>query len=321
MADFELIDKIEIVVSLAKAEDEDFRNFLIQYEILKIDQAAAVRAELEAAGEEYEEDDDDELEPDFIPTASIRIRELSEDDMAMMSDEPEEKAELGREVCTLSGWLIMSKLIEQYGYDPHMICDDFSRDLEYCWSALSDPSISAVCDTVENLNIFYVDAIGIAPEYDNAEERNGIIPTLLRGIIQIVNDALDDAADENVVNKRYSYEPDKDYYIDLIAFYPSPLPYDNSMQQKQTDIACGIVSQLRVNMAEKLRNPDAGAQDEPEITVKVAPELYLRAAGMRVSGDTYPAEAKNRVEWDLLEAAGWYECGNSRLLYMTFRDE
>lgn len=139
--------------------------------------------------------------------------------------------------------------------------------------------------------------------------------------MRIVNDALDDAADENVVNKRYSYEPEKDYYIDLIAFYPSPLPYDNSMQQKQTDIACGIVSQLRVNMAEKLRNPNAGAQDEPEITVKVAPELYLRAAEMRVSGDTYPAEAKNRVEWDLLEAAGWYECGNSRLLYMTINGD
>ena len=69
-----------------------------------------------------------------------------------------------------------------------------------------------------------------------------------------------------------------------------------------------------------MRNPDIAAKDEAEVTVKVAPELYMRAAGMRVSGDTYQESAKNRAVWDLLEAAGWYECGNSRLLYMTCLD-
>ena len=232
MADFEMIDTIETVVSLARSEDEEARNFLIQYEILKIDRDAEARAECEAAGEPYEEDDDDEQEPEFTPIASIRIRELSDDDAAMMSDDPDKNKELGQSVCTLSGWLIMSQLIAEYGYDPHMICDDFGQDLEYCWSALSDPSISAVCDAVENMNVFYVHGIGIDPKYDNEEDRTGIIPTLLGRIIRIVNDALDDAADENVVNKRYSYEPEKNYYIDLIAFYPSPLPHDNSMRQK-----------------------------------------------------------------------------------------
>lgn len=38
---------------------------------------------------------------------------------------------------------------------------------------------------------------------------------------------------------------------------------------------------------------------------------------MRVSGDTYPEEAKDREVWDLFEAADWSECGNSRLLYKT----
>lgn len=319
MADFEMIDTIETVVSLSATEDETFRNFLIQYEIIKIDRKAEARAEIEAAGEPYEEDDDDEQEPDFTPIASIRIRELSEDDMAMMSDEPEKNKELGREVCVLSGWLVMTKLITDNGYDPRMICDDFSQDLEYCWSALSDPSISAVCDAVKNMNVFYVNGIGIAPEYDNEKERTGIIQTLLGGLIRFVNEALDEAADENVVNKRYTYAPEKDYYIDLIAFYPSPLPHDNSKRQMQTNIACGIVSQIGNQVAEKLLNPDT-PQDEPEVSVKVVPELYLRAAGMRVSGDTYPESEKNRAEWDLLEAAGWYECGNSRLLYMTMLD-
>ena len=47
---------------------------------------------------------------------------------------------------------------------------------------------------------------------------------------------------------------------------------------------------------------------------------YPRTAGMRVSGDIYPESAKKRKEWEL-EAAGWYECGNSRLLYKTINDD
>ena len=68
----------------------------------------------------------------------------------------------------------MGKLIESYGYDPHMICDDFSADLEYAWSALHDESMSAASmfDTLKN--IFYVDSINITPEYDN-EDFKGII--------------------------------------------------------------------------------------------------------------------------------------------------
>ena len=82
-----------------------------------------------------------------------------------------------------------------------------------------------------------------------------------------------------------------------------------------------MVSQIRNAGFDRIINPDSNETEESNFQIKVTPELYLRATGMRVSGDTYPEEAKNREEWDLLEAAGWHECGNSRLLYKTYSDD
>ena len=47
-----------------------------------------------------------------------------------------------------------------------------------------------ICDAVKNMNVFYVYVIGIDPKYGNEEDRTGIIPTLLGGIIKKVNDLL-----------------------------------------------------------------------------------------------------------------------------------
>ena len=319
MSDFEKITTIETIIPLMISEEET-RQFLIRYEVIKIDHAAEYRAECEAAGETCEEiDEDDELnEPDFFPIATITIRELSEFDMCNLSDEPEDNKELGKEVCRLSGWLIMSSLMQDYGYDPHILCDDFSADLEYVWSALNDETMSAASLLSDILkNIFYVDTISIAPEYDNADFKANYLEGLLGHLIMIINDTLDDEVEPQVVHKRCAYDEEDDHYIDLICFFPAPLPFDNSKQQQMTDLACGLVSRIRNEKFERMRNPDV-AQEKPEVEIHVAPELYLRSAGMRVSGvEPYPESAKNKAEWDLLENAGWYECGNTRLLYMT----
>lgn len=320
MADFEKITTLETTVSLASTGEEKCRCFLIRYKIIKIDADAEVRAEYEAAGEQYEISEDDEQEPDFIPIASISIRELSEDDMAMMSDEPEDNKELGKKVCTLDGWLIMGNLMEHYGYDPHMLCDSFSTETEYVWSALTDGTSAA--DTFGIVkNVFYAHSIFIEPEYDNAAFKTDYLEGLLGNLVHLINDSLNDAVDQPVEHPRWAYDVEDDHYIDVICYFPAPLPFDNSERQKQMDLACGLVSQIRGRMVERILNPES-KKEEPEIEIKVAPEIYMRAAGMRVPGEEpYPESAKNRAEWDLLEAAGWYECSNTRLLYMTQLDK
>ena len=216
-------EKYGIVVSITESENEEPRKFLFQYGIYELD----------------EDEREDEDEPDFLPQAVVTVRELSEEDLDLLEANTKED-ELGTLVCTLDGWLIMSNLMKSYGYDPHYLCDAESQDLEYCWSALTDPAISALSLSEDQGNIFYVDTISIEPEYLPENDESGIIASILSNIIPIINQAYDAIDDE---------EKDQDTIefiinggarcIDTIAYYPAALPYDNSAQQRETDFACG----------------------------------------------------------------------------------
>lgn len=282
----------ETIISIINSDEDDgeSRYFVIRYHVAA----------------EYDTDYD---EPDFIPSVSVEIREISENELDMLDDDATDRSAIGAAVCTLEGWLILSPLMQHYGFDPHYLCDAHSSDLEYCWSALSDPSISALTIFDNQGNVFYVDTIEIEQAYQPECDETGIITGLLANIIHLVNEGIGGDNNDGI-----------SYHIDTIAYYPAPLPYDDSVKQRQIDLACGIVSEIWNERVKRFLDPNSAA-DEPETEIKVAPELYCRAAGMRVSGDTYPEDAKNREEWDLLESAGWYECGDSRLLYRTSLDD
>ena len=295
-----MTDYFETVICISE-ENGESRYFLLRYEVFG------------------EFDEEMEGEPEYyIPYASVKIREISESESDDLDDEALDRDKIGTAVCTLNGWLILSNFMKSDGYDPHYICDAFSQDIEYCWSALTDPNISALSLFEDQGNIYYVDSIDIEPAYQLQNDKTSIIVGLLANILSFINDIVNEEEIMAGSEKEERIINGGSCCIDTIAFYPRALPYDNSMQQKQTDLACSLVSQIRNEDFERTLNPDA---EESDIQIKVTPELYLRAAGMRVSGDTYPEEAKNREEWDLLEAAGWYECGNSRLLYKTSNDD
>lgn len=294
-----MTDHYETVICLSSTDNEIHRYFMVLYGV-------------------YSEDLDED-EPDYIPDAEIEIREVSEDEVKMLNDKTIDHSKIGVSVCSLSGWLIMSTYMSGDGNDPHFLCDAHSQDLEYCWSALTDPTISELSQWEDQGNIFYIYTIEVEPDYQPENDKTRIITVLLAKIIQFIYDAVTarevipgSTEDERIINGG-------SHCIDTVAFYPRPLPYDDKIQRMQTDIACNIVSKVRGDILEKMLNPES-ANKHPDIEVRVSPELYLRANGMRVSGDTYPESAKNRVEWDLLEAAGWHECGNSRLLYKTYSD-
>ena len=311
-----------IIISISEYDEEEARYFSVQYYV--------------STGEDEDfayDDDEDEIEcdPDFVPSVSVMIRELSASDVEFLeNNETDDDDEFGTEVCTLRGWLVLAALMREHGYDPHDLCDEQSQDLEYCWSALNDESISPIANTFLLSNVFYVDTIEIEPDYLPKNDETEIVVGLLADVIRFVNDAVTrsnpedeeeidiDELENKSLDELLDFE--EDYHIDVIAYYPRALPYDTRLQQMQTDIACGIVSSICAANAEKVYHPQE-SDEETKIEIRVAPELYLRAAGMRVSGDTYPESAKNREEWDLLESAGWYECGNSRLLYKTCDDD
>ena len=76
-------------------------------------------------------------------------------------------------------------------------------------------------------NIYYIDTISIAPEYDNDDFKANYLEGLLGHLIMIINDTLDDEVGPQVVHKRCAYDEEDDHYIDLICFFPAPLPFDN----------------------------------------------------------------------------------------------
>ena len=275
---------------------------------------------------------DDELEGEpeyYIPQAVVKISELSETEYASLckcsvDDKKINRDKIGKQVCELNGWLIMGSFMYLDGYDPHYLCDAYSADIEYCWSALSDHNMRELKrEFIEN--VYYVNSINIEPDYKfNKDDENDIIHMILDRVLEHIDDAVDEF--ESVVFDDKLSELGGTCYIDTIAFYPEALPYDRTAKQELTNLACYLVDKSNEKELNKLASHVLGNDecydvdiDEPDIQVSVSPEMYMMAMGMRVSGDTYPKEAKDREVWDLFEAADWRECGNSRLLYKTNR--
>ena len=232
--------------------------------------------------DEYFEEYD---ESEYIQLAKLKMYKIEPDENGILQ-ENEEKL-----VFQADGKVIFGDIMFDCGEDPHYFCDAKSGELEYVWSALTDkrmgnaPLVNAV-NNEYGCNILYLEDYSF--EEDVTEDEKIEILDIVSGF-----------CDQDEIN--------------VVAFYPSPLPYDNTKEQQLTNIACAINSTIRGSMIEKCLNPSD--TPENEISMQIAPELYLRAAGMRVSGVSYPETAKNREEWDLFEKAGWQECGNSRLLF------
>ena len=288
---------------------EDHR-FLLRYEVFR------------------EFDDELDGEPEYyIPPAAVKISELSETEYASLckcsvDDKKINRDKIGKPVCELSGWLIMGSLMYLNGHDPHYLCDAYSADIEYCWSALSDPNMREIKHKFIE-NVYYVNSLNIEPDYKfNKDDENDIIHMILDQVLEHIDAAVDEF--ESVVFDDELSELGGTCYIGTIAFYPEALPYDRTAKQELTNLACHLVYKANEKELNKLANRvlgngecDDSDIDEPDIQITVSPEMYMRAMGMRVSGDTYPEEAKDREVWDLFEAADWSECGNSRLLYKT----
>ena len=131
-----MTDYFETVICISEKNGES-RYFLLRYEVFG------------------EFDEEMEGEPEYyIPYASVKIREISESESDDLDDEALDSGEIGKAVCTMNGWLIMSNFMKSDGYDPHYICDAFSQDIEYCWSALTDPNISALSLFEDQGNIY-----------------------------------------------------------------------------------------------------------------------------------------------------------------------
>lgn len=186
------------------------------------------------------------------------------------------------------GCLILCNEIIKEGLDPVEICDDVNQDLEYTLSAMSDNEGPFCMEDYQD--VYYIHDFQMEKGYNNDELKSRIITELA-----------------NVILRLFHVKPG------FLAFYPLPLEYiPNPNEEARYDILQKMAAQ-KVDMAlgfekqdEKLlpfANAYQFSDDELNIIMR-----------RRVSGSSYPKEAKNKKEFDFYISNGFKEVGDSRLL-------
>ena len=196
---------------------------------------------------------------------------------------------------TLSGYLILCKQMITDGYDPLMVCDDESADLEYTMSALIDEGGPLNEWTGEPLlDVLYIDELTI----EEPLRRQGLGSRLLQETPSICRELLH-------------------VLPDIIAYYPAPTKSDWRKDSERTialsDIAAKKIAKL--NSAEE----DTGAPHSNVISFADKYQLnddeIKMVMGRRHSGSSYPEELKNEGLIAFYQKNGFHELGDYRLLY------
>jgi hypothetical protein len=198
----------------------------------------------------------------------------------------------------LFGCLILCKQIIKEGENPLIVCDDSDSDLEYTISALSDDDGPLNPETGNpEQDVFYIHELQMENGYDINPLKSRIIeelPTLILSLLHV--------------------SPD------ILAYYPSPLEYMPApIQEERKEILRSIAAKKMDTVAEKIAGKKQAKHQENVVNFSdiyqfTDDELNF-VMGRRYSGSSYPGEAKNKEEFEFFEANGFFEMGNSRLLY------
>ena len=94
---------------------------------------------------------------------------------------------------------------------------------------------------------------------------------------------------------------------DIIAVNPEPLPYDDTLEEIERNLAHEIHSEVKKQMrGEK-------APDEP--VYLLTEDQFCIQMGVRRPGESYPESAIDKKEWQIWQRNGFKEWKNTRVLY------
>jgi GNAT superfamily N-acetyltransferase len=202
-------------------------------------------------------------------------------DEAIENDDFSSCARIG----SLSGHLIMCEQLIANKYDPLFVCDDYSADLEYVMSALTEDG----CPLSEEggkprQNVLYIHELEIEENLQN----QGLGSRIIQELPYICRDLL------HVAPK-------------ILAYFPSPTNRDWKKDDKRA-FALRSMAVNRINNQAKYPNlvtPNYSfTEDEINIIM-----------GRRNSDSTYPEELKNTRLISFYQRNGFQEVADSRLYY------
>ena len=193
---------------------------------------------------------------------------------------------------TVTGLLILGGQAAKTGLDIYGICDCIDGYVEFIYSALSEGNGSLTFEPY--LDIFCIDAIEMQTEFDTDDLKLRILDCLPQFLLRAYHT-----------------------FPDIIADHPKPLPYEKSIHQK---IKEGMALEISRRMMSSFPD-EPPADDEGGVRLVLDEEQQNYILGRRVKGESYPASAINKAEWELYHAAGFREHLNTRVLFKVCREE
>jgi len=217
-------------------------------------------------------------------------------------------------VGTLTGYLILCRLMMKDGASPRDVCDEHSADLEYVVSALSDKGgpLNKASGSPEQ-NVLYIEKLTITPSY----EGQGLESRIIRELPFLCRTLLHNEAD-------------------ILAFYPEPTGEEEHEELTEEDIKKEIAlrSLAGERVIKKLFGNDKtiheifgyeeSKADADVVSIadhyKFSEDEINKLMGRRHSGSAYPEALKDKVQFAFYHKLGFREAGDSRLLYVSEKE-
>ena len=192
----------------------------------------------------------------------------------------------------LCGWLILCKQIIADGDQPMYLCSDIGYDIGAVISCLSDPTGPLDKDPFQD--VFYIEELEMDKGYDDDDLKI----TILRNLSDIIL---------NLKNVR----------PELIAYYPTPLPYELDIHTKIKRSMADIIFMEMAQNPFSVFTEDGIDANGKEYQLTLDEEQLNYIMGNRNPNSSYPESAKDMPIWEFYQKAGFVESGISRLLYLA----
>lgn len=220
-------------------------------------------------------------DPDFVIDCSIKIYVLPEN----LSEEEEEEIlyhpKDAKQIGSIEGELVLGAEIMRYDKDYYTQCDDAGAMLEFVVSALMESNGPLIQN--EYCNFFYVEEVNIEKKYHDK-----LFDTIIEKLPEIML-------------THYHVSPD------IIAVNPDSLPYDDTLEEIERNLAHEIHSKVKKQMR--------GEKDPDEPIYHLTEDQFCIQMGVRRPGESYPESAIDKEEWQLWQRNGFKEWKNTRVLY------
>ena len=227
----------------------------------------------------------------YIVNCRMKIFGIPDD----LTDDDEEDI-YGGEICgavhlgTVTGLLIHGGQAAKTGMDIYDICDCIDGYAEFIYSALSEGDGPLAFEPY--LDIFCIDTIEMHDGFNTDDLKLRILDCLPQFLLRAYHT-----------------------FPDIIADCPKPLPYEKPIHQK---IKEGMALEISRSMMSSFPD-DPSADDESGVRLVLDEEQKNYILGRRIRGESYPASAINKAEWELYHAAGFREHLNTRVLFKVCR--